>query len=267
MVLFGRHASRPTQALLAGAYLFGLGVAGGVAPWLGGQLAGVDPRIPFAMSAAAVVLVTLALLAVEPAPSAPAPPAPTVAISSGRLVTLALAIALLAIGFQVHFFMNTAPAYRRHLEDIDAVMPIFWLGFSLMVLPASALVARFGGLLMMAVASALGAVVVLLGSQADSLAPLIAAHAVAGMAWATVSNGAFAAMSAVARPTGQGSALGILFSMLAAGAIARVTVIATEVVQEPAMTQLLPVLPALAWGAAALVLAGVGWHGTRRSPS
>ena len=48
--LLGKHVAKPKQPLLLSLSLLGLGVANAISPYLGLQLRGVDPRIPFVLS-------------------------------------------------------------------------------------------------------------------------------------------------------------------------------------------------------------------------
>ena len=54
LVLLGKHAAAPQRPWLVGLYLFGVGVAGAASPYLGSALRGVDPVVPFALSAITV---------------------------------------------------------------------------------------------------------------------------------------------------------------------------------------------------------------------
>jgi MFS family permease len=248
LVIFARHTSRPTRSWLAGLYLIGVGAAGAVAPYLGTLLAKTDPRIPFAISAGAVVVVSVVLVIVErhlePVDHDPR----TASRSSGGVIALfALALVLLAIGFQIHAQINSAPAYKRVTTDVDAVMPMFWIGFSVAMLPATFFANRIGGFLVMAVASVIGAGAMFFVARAGSLGALVTVQIVAGAAWGAILTGAFTAANRVTRPEREGSVTGLVFSMLATAAVARITIVATELPREPAVGSLLPALPAIAW--------------------
>jgi len=248
LVMFARYTSRPTRSWLGGMYLFGIGAAGAVAPYLGSLLAKTDPRIPFAMSAGGVVLVTFVLVLVEryltPVEHDPRTGSRT---SGGIVAGFALALVLLAIGFQIHAQINSAPAYQRLTSDVDAVLPMFWIGFSVLMLPATFFANRFGGFAVMAIAGVAGAGAVFCVDRATSLTALIAVQLVAGAAWAAILTGAFTAANRVARPEREGSITGLVFSMLAAAAVARIALIAAQLNKDPAFTALLPSLPAIAW--------------------
>ena len=65
LALVGKYAAKPSQPILVGLSLLGLGVANAFQPYLGLSLRGIDPRIPFALSSAALALVTIGLVAAE----------------------------------------------------------------------------------------------------------------------------------------------------------------------------------------------------------
>ena len=46
------------------------------------------------------------------------------------------AVALLGLGYQVHFALNSAPAYLRFAKpaDLEYLMPVFWIGFNVLIL-------------------------------------------------------------------------------------------------------------------------------------
>lgn len=79
---------------------------------------------------------------------------------------------MLAAGFQTHFALNSAGQYLPFAagEDLQTLMPVFWIGFNLLMFPASAQVNPPGRLAVLAVAAALGAVATLRSSLAPSLA-------------------------------------------------------------------------------------------------
>src|SRR5262249_31176871 len=62
LVLIGQYVAMPAHPWLSSLYLFGLGVAGAVAPFLTVRLRAVDPAIPFVVASASLGLVTLGLV-------------------------------------------------------------------------------------------------------------------------------------------------------------------------------------------------------------
>jgi hypothetical protein len=256
-VLIGRHAPAPSQPWLAGLALFGLGAAAAAAPFLAVALKGIDPRIPFALSSVALAAATLGILWAERTLGArgkPSPPAPS-ARRAGAPGFL-LAVALLAIGFQVHFAMNSAPMFLRVAspEQLPWLMPVFWVGFNLLVLPASLLTQRFGGAAVMAGAGVVGALALYAASVAGSLGALIAAQFVAGGAWGCVLMSAFAAALALGRTGREGALTGGLFALLALAAFARIAIVMGDLSRQADAKAVLAWAPAAAWLVAGALL-------------
>ena len=159
-VLIGRHTPGPAQPWASALFLLGIGIAGAVAPYLAVTLRGADPRLPFALSsialAAATVVMTRAIRAnPNPAPREPQAGDP---LRGKPVVLFLVAIAFLGLGFQVHFALNAAPNFLRFAKpaDLEYLMPVFWIGFNLLILPASFATKRLGGMAMMAVGCAVG---------------------------------------------------------------------------------------------------------------
>jgi hypothetical protein len=261
LVLLGRHAARPQQAWLAGLYALGLGAAGAVAPYTARQLATIDPRIPFAATSCIVAVITLLLAAMpRDAPGAPdRRPVPT-----GSLALFTIAIALLALGFQVHASIASAPIYLRHVarDELGNVLPVFWIGFNLATLPFAAIARRAGGPIVMLAGSVIGVAALSVVAIGDSLAIIIAAQAMAGLAWAGILVGAFAASTGLARKPG--TVTGVIFSLLAAATVARIAFVASGAAAAPQLAGRVPWLAPIAWGAGTLVLASFA---LRRRPA
>ncbi len=264
LLLLGKHATQPQIPWLAGLYCFGIGAAGAFAPYLGGMLKGVDPRIPFAISSVVVVLVTFAFAAAERqwqgTTSTLRDREWRFREASGWTVAIfAAAIILFAIGFQVHFSVNSAPAYLKHAKpaDLQTLMPVFWIGFNLLMLPATLLTRRFGGLPVMVGAGVVGVAAMLYAARVDNLDALIAAQFVVGGAWGTALMSAFTAAIRVGTPGREGSVTGLLFSMLALAAFARIAFVTAEGPKQSAMSELLGQVPAVFWLGGVILVAAL----------
>src|SRR5690606_8621533 len=113
-----------------------LGIAGAVSPYLVATLRTVDPRIPFALASLVLVLVTFGIIAAErslkEARPAPDPSERPFGTFSRQAAVFALAMAVLAVGYQVHFALESAPLYLRFADksDLQWLMPVFWIGFN-----------------------------------------------------------------------------------------------------------------------------------------
>ncbi|MBL0150224.1 MAG: hypothetical protein IPP87_16595 [Ideonella sp.] len=179
--------------------MLGTGIASAIGPYLGLTLKGLDPRLPFALAGLSLAAITAGMVWAERALSqrraadraagmetAAAPPA-----SHGRrdgvvpIPGFLLAALLAAAAAQVHAKVVAAPLYLRHAPAsmLPVLLPVFWAGFNLALMPASLAVRRFGALPMMAggvlVAGACSA-----GAwNATSLEALLPLQGLAGAAW------------------------------------------------------------------------------------
>lgn len=271
LVLAGRYASGPQRPWLAAVYMLGLGLAAAAAPYLGTALRNVDPRIPFALSTAVVVAATLALVAAEwrlrPVQPARLPPAD--APSGGVLLAVfAAAVALFAVGFQLHFSVNSAPLYRRFApaEQLESLMPVFWIGFNVAMLPAVLLTRRFGGLPVMSFSGAAGVLLAASVAGAPSIGALAALQLAVGAAWGMVLMSAFTAALEVGAPGREGRVTGMLFSMLAVAAFARIAFVSAGLPAAGGVAQALPAAPSLVWLAATLLIATIALRHRGRGP-
>ncbi len=256
LVLIGKYASLGAKPWLSSLWLFGLGVAGALAPYLTAALRDADPRLPFALSSIAVGAAAWALGWVERnlagSPEKQLAP-PTVRIPLAAFLGVA---ALAGLGFQIHFSINSTAQYLRFAKpaDLEHLMPVFWIGFSLFVLPLTLAIRRYGEFRVLAAGAAAGAAAALGAVSSGSLGPLIAAQLAAGAAWAAVMFGAFGGALAIGWTGREGQAAGGMHSVFALAAVLRIGVVALQLNQDAAIRQMLAWIPAAAWATAALVL-------------
>jgi hypothetical protein len=114
MLLLGKYVP-PGVPWVSTLSLVGLGLAGAAAPYLTLGLRGVDPRLPFALASLALIAAVGGMLWAEKhlvaaAPAIPPPPARPV---DAHVLAFFAAVALLGLGFQMHFALNSAPLYLR----------------------------------------------------------------------------------------------------------------------------------------------------------
>jgi MFS family permease len=263
LVLLGKHAARPSLPWLASLTLLGLGLASALAPYLTLRLRDLDPRAPFALSSLALLLATWGLVQVErqlaarPAvPASVVAPPPEPAPQARRLGWFLGASALLALGSQVHQFLNSPALYLRHATpaQLPYVSPVFWIGFSLLLLPASAATRRHGALLVMGVGGVVAALAAGLAQAAGSLTPLLVLQWLAGGAWGCVLSSAVTAALDIGHVGREGRACGGLYSMLALAAAARIALAATGVDKLPAFGAARAWTPVAAWTVAGVLL-------------
>jgi hypothetical protein len=161
MMLLGKYVPPAGVPWVSTLSLVGLGLAGATAPYLTLGLRGVDPRLPFALASLALVAAVGGMLWAEKhlAAAAPAEPPPPARPLDARVVAFFAAVALLGLGFQMHFALNSAPLYLRFAKppELDHLMPVFWIGFNLLIFPACRANQRFGGVPVMTAGAVLGA--------------------------------------------------------------------------------------------------------------
>lgn len=269
LVLTGRHATEPEKPWLAAVYMLGLGLAAAAAPYLGARLRNVDPRIPFTIATAMVVVATLALVAAERhlrADRPPTPQAPRLPARGLPLAAFAAAVAIFAIGFQLHFSVNSSRQYLRFAapEQLESLMPVFWIGFNLAMLPATLVVKRFGGLAVMAAAGAAALLLAGCIPFAASIGMLVALQLAVGAAWGVVMMSAFTAALEVGAPGLEGRVTGMIFSMLALAAFVRIAFVSAGVPATGPLADALPTAPPLAWLAATALTAALALRIHRR---
>ncbi|MDB5901387.1 MAG: transporter [Betaproteobacteria bacterium] len=260
LVLVGKYAAQPSVPWLSALSLFGLGLASAISPYLAITLRGADPRIPFVLSSVALAAATLGIVWAEralarsaataaPAPALSAPPTPW-------MMTFLFAVLLLGLGFQIHFSLNSATLYLRHApaSDIPYLMPVFWIGFNVLMLPASLAVKRYGGLVVAAAGALIAAVASLAAYHAGDLNSLIAAQFSAGGGWGCVLMSVVSAAIAIGHTGREGKMTGGLFSLLALATFARIAVLAAELNKDAQLAGVLSWAPVAAWALAGVLL-------------
>jgi hypothetical protein len=222
----------------------------------------MDPRLPFAISSMVLLATTLGLIWVERAlaraPDAAVADEPkTPAHGSPGAMLFFVAMAVAAVGFQLHFFVNSAPGYLRFAKpgDLDVLMPVFWIGFNLAMFPAGTLGKRYGALRLMALAATCGVVGIVGSILATSLPMLIAAQFVAGCAWGAVFVTAFGAAASLGSPGRVGIAMAILWAVLALATLGRFLMVGSGMARMPDMAPIITWGPAAAWLLGGLALA------------
>jgi MFS family permease len=165
-------------------------------------------------------------------------------------------LAVMAAGFQVHFSINSARSYLQFAgrEQLQYLMPVFWIGFNVLMFPAAAVVKRHGALETMSVAAIAGALATLAATHAGSLNSLIAAQFIAGGCWGAICVGAFTAVMKFGRKQREGRMLGTLFAVLALAAFIRIGAFASDVVNLGWFKASSGWIPAIAFGTAGVLL-------------
>lgn len=254
--LLGRYAAKPALPWLSTLVLTGTAIASAAAPYLGIALRGIDPRVPFLVSTLTLLAAVGGLayaerrMVVEEKQSAEPPENPAWAFPVFG------AFLLLALGFQIHFALNSAPRYVQFwgAGALPWLMPVFWIGFNLLMFPASLLVKRLGAPDLLTVAAALGA----LGTLATAYAPgrewLLGAQFVAGGCWGAACVAAYAAAVGFGRGGREGRFLGALFAVMAVAAFARIGAVVAGLPAAPGFSGALAWAPQACWLLGAMLL-------------
>jgi hypothetical protein len=255
LLLLGKYSARPNIPFLSALVMLGYGLAGAVSPYLGVVLRDVDARLPFLISSGVLLVTTLALSRVERDLAEEAPPAPPAAppkpVGTVPVIFIA-AMILLALGYQLHFAVNSAPIYLRFAKPMDLqwLMPVFWIGFNIAMFPACLIVKHRGGLIVMGAAGLLGAVAVLMAEIAGGLNTLVVAQFVAGAAWGCMLMSAVSAALAIGHTGAEGKVTGLVFSALALATFARMAAVAGGLQKLPEYAPLLHWAPVACWSVA-----------------
>lgn len=264
LTLLGKYGARPAIPFLSALAMLGYGIAGAVSPYLGVVLRNQDARLPFVISSVVLLITALALSKVErglvarpllarkqTATENPLGSVPVIFIAS---------MVILALGYQLHFSINSAPFFLRFAKpaDLEWLVPVFWIGFNIALFPASVVTKRRGGLIVMGIAGLFGALAVLAAEMAAGLNMLIVAQFIAGAAWGCMLMSAVAAALAIGDSGAEGKVVGLVFSALALATFARMAAIAGGLQKLPEYAPLLHWAPVACWsaaGAGLLVLA------------
>ncbi|WP_448033426.1 MFS transporter [Bradyrhizobium liaoningense] len=269
LTLLGKYRAMPQVPFLAALAMLGYGVAGAVSPYLGLVLREHDARLPFVISSAVLLLTALGLSRIEyDVARDTARPAPAEAAKPLGLVPIAFIVAMVALarGYQLHFAMNSAPFYLRFAEpdELQWLMPVFWIGFNIAMFPASLVVKHRGGLIVMGAAGLFGAVAIVVAELAGNLNTLIVAQFLAGAAWGCMLMSAVSAALAIGSTGAEGKVTGLVFSALALGTFARMAAVAGGLQKMPEYAPLLHWAPVACWsvaGAGLLVIAAARLQG------
>jgi MFS family permease len=271
LILLGKHGAAPRLPFLAALVMLGYGIAGAVSPYVGVVLRDHDPRLPFIFSSVVLLFTALGLARVE-RPIAEAAPAEKVRVPArplGKVLMIFIAaMVLLALGYQLHFSINSAPVYLRFAkpEDLQWLMSVFWIGFNIAMFPASTLVKRRGAVVVMGAAGLCGAIAFIVAETATALNTVIVAEFLAGAAWGCMLMSAVSAALAIGATGAEGKVTGLVFSALALATFTRMAAVAGGLQRLPDYATLLHWTPVACWsvaGCGLLALAASRVQGTK----
>lgn len=270
LMLLGKYARKPSIPYLSALALLGTGIAGAMGPYLTIALRDIDPRIPFALASIVLMLVTLGMITAERRlAAAPRPASPPVR-SFGTMTTPAIVFALgmitLALGYQMHFAIDSAPLFLRftNAASLQWLMPVFWIGFNISMFPAGIITNRLGGYTVMGGAALVGALAILAAHLAQGLGQMVVAQFAAGAAWGAILMSAFTVAFAIGENGGEGRMSGLLFSALALATLTRMATVATGFNADPTLKAVLQWVPTICWAAAGSALLYLATAGVKR---
>jgi MFS family permease len=258
LILLGQHASKPRVPFLAAVVMLGYGLAGAVSPYLGVLLRDYDARMPFIIATIVLLITALGLSQVGPGlgqqstqEGRQAKPVPL----RGAPMLFIVATVILALGYQLHFSVNTEFFYLRVAKsaDLQWLMPVFWIGFNIAMFPASVIVKHRGALIVMAVAGLLGAIAISVTEITGALNVMVVAQFVAGAAWGCMMMSAISAALWIGMTGAQGKVTGLVFSALALATCARMSAVAGGLQKMPDYAPLVHWAPVACW-----LVAGTG---------
>jgi MFS family permease len=268
LMLLGKYAAKPQIPFLASLALLGTGIAGAVGPYLSIALRDADPRIPFAVASIVLVLTTLGMIRAERllAAEKPADPPAAFGTMTTPAIVFALGMIVLALGYQIHFALESAPLFLRFTQagNLQWLMPVFWIGFNITMFPAGILTKRLGGYAVMGAAALIGALAILAAHYAQDLGQMVVAQFAAGAAWGAILMSAFTVAFAIGANGGEGRMSGLLFSALALATLARMAAVATGFNADPMLKAVLEWTPTVCWALAGVALLYLGVAGARR---
>jgi len=268
LTLLGKYRAQPSIPFLAALAMLGYGLAGALSPYLGVLLRNQDARLPFVLSGAVLLLTALAFSGIERRMAQEVQPVPTARpatrIAAAPMFFIGMMV-ILSLGYQLHFSINSGPFFLRFAkpDDLQWLMPVFWIGFGITMFPASVVVKHQGGLIVMGIAGLLGALAVVVAEIAGSLNVLIAAQFMAGAAWGCMLMSAVSAALAIGQNGAEGKVTGLVFSALAFATCARMAAVAGGLQKVPDYAPLLRWAPVACWfvaGAGLLVIAAARFN-------
>lgn len=225
IVLLAKQAKVVQQGPLVVWYSGGIALASLLSPFLGLWLKGSDPRLPFALSALALLGAVLVLQRVSdnlpatpPEADAPQP------IAFAAYLPLLAVIGVATFAFQLHAFVNAGPLYLAYVakENLPWLMPMVWVGFFAALLGVGSWVKRFGAL-SLAAAGVLLLALASYGSLAVSgLELLVILQVLAGVAWALIFAGLMEQAKADGARGAEGVFMGSFFAVSAVASFARI---------------------------------------------
>ncbi|ALG69067.1 MFS transporter [Beggiatoa leptomitoformis] len=259
LVLLGKYTAKPQLPMAIALQSVGLAVAGSIAPYLGMYLTTIDPRIPFFISSITLLLAISGLVYVEKwlqrqATTATSTPSPVLPVPPVMLFIIAYLCA--GIGFQVHSAFNGTPQLLQFVSkaELPYLLPIFWIGFNLLIFPMGLLIKRLGVFPVLIGVSVLAAGCAFFATIATTLTQLLIAQFFMGGFWGSMFIAGITAALNLGKTGKEGMILGLWSSMLAMAAFLRIGLSLSGWQETTEIQTLLPLLPVVFWASVAGLL-------------
>lgn len=267
VVLLMKYAATPQVPYLAALILLGLALGGAISPYLGLVLKEISPYIPFLVTGITLWLTTLGLVWIERMPRKKAAYTPPKPVPNQFfwpiLFSLLGASIFLGLGFQVHYFFNAKASFLQFAdkEYLMWLLPVFWIGFKLLVFPGSFFARRFGAINIMSIITPVAVLGTSLVALSGTLNIVIVAQFITGAAWGILFMCGITASLSLGQGGREGRVLGLWFSMLSAAAFIRVMLALNDFnpKNSPEWSVFFDWLPAILWAIASLLLY-IAWH-------
>lgn len=252
-VMLDRLPGAPHQTSRVAQAAAGIALGSALAPFIGLWLKGVSPIVPFVVSSGALLLAGLALPTLPPRTESAKDREQH--RSAGRpLVWVYGVTLLLACGFQFHVFVGSVALYRQFVsaENLPWCLPVFWVGFKLMMFVAMGRVEKTGAARFLSWMAGAGGVALLLCLLAPNLPVLLLGQVVLGACWGGCFVAGIRTVQGWPTRVESGLALGGWFCMLSlatAGRIGLDKMIAADAIALETVAVVLWLLAAaLGWG-------------------
>lgn len=257
-VLLGQYAATPQMPLAVALQAIGLGIAGSIAPYLGTYLTKIQPQIPFVISSLVLCLTVIGLIYVErqlqQSSSSSIENKPTDFSFSKLMLIVASLFAGLA--FQTYSALNMKLQLLQFApkEELSNLLPIFWIGFNVLIFPISLLSKRMGIFLTLVIISFLTAMSAIFSVVATQLEWLLVAQFLTGGFWGGMFSVGITAALHFGKTGKEGLMLGLWFSMLSVAAFFRIGLVLSGHHELPEIKSLLGTIPIIFWILAAICL-------------
>ncbi|EIJ42245.1 Major Facilitator Superfamily transporter [Beggiatoa alba B18LD] len=250
LVLLGKHTAKPQLPLAVALQTVGLALASSIAPYLGTTLSNVAPEIPFFISSITLLITVAGLIYVEKQLQDNSPqPDPPANIELSPTILFILACFCAGIAFQAYSSFHSIPQLLKFAEksDLPYLIPIFWIGFNLIMFPMNLLIERKGAFPVLILSSALAAVIATITTFADSLPQLLIAQFLLGGCWGSIFTASLTASLNLGKTGKEGLVVGLWSSIFACAAFLRIGLLLSGWQETASVKQGLAIFPSLFW--------------------